>query len=139
MSSAAFAVADSTNRVIARQAASDTDVSTSHHQQSFFLTYLDPVSVVISTGFWPCCGLPAEFDGCISDYHVEKLDEMEPEGSPKSKGPRTSRKSDGKRKVSEESAEQGPSKRSHPSTPSTLAPRLRGTSTTATAGNPTES
>lgn len=139
MPSAAFVVADSTNRVIARQAASDTDVSTSYHQQGFFLTCPDPVSVAISTGFWPCCGLPAEFGGCISEYHVEKLDEMEPEGSPKGKGPRASRKSDGKRKISEESAEQGPSKRSHPSTLSTLAPRLRETSTTTPAGNPTES
>jgi hypothetical protein len=116
MPSAAFAVRDSTNRVIARQAASNTNVSTFHHHIGFSLTSSGPVSAALSTGIWPCCGLPAEFGsryGCISDYHVEKVDEMEPEGSPKGKEPRAPGKSDRKRKVSEESSEQGPSKRVH--------------------------
>jgi hypothetical protein len=139
MPSAAFAVTDSTNRVIARQAASDTNVSTFHHHLDFSLTSSGPVSAALSTGIWPCCGLPAEFDGCMSTYHIEKVDKMEPEGSPKGKGPRASGKRDGKRKVSEESAEQGPLKRSHLSTSSTSAPRLRETSTTTPNGNPPES
>ena len=139
MPSAASAVRCSTNREIARQAASNTDVSTFHDKQDSPLRSSGSHSVAFSMGFWPCCGQPVEFGGCTSDYHVELVDEMEPEGAPKGKEPIASRKSDDERKVSKESAEHGPSKRSHLSTSSTSAPMSRGTSTTTLTGSPPES
>jgi hypothetical protein len=67
-----------------------------NHKQGFPLTSSVPVSAALSTGVWPCCDLLVELDGCTSNYHVEKVDKMEADGSPKGKGPRDSANSDGK-------------------------------------------